>query len=66
MESNEKNLPSFCANHPKARIRKEYDEVHYVMNGIPVGLGIKKNIHYYCNICNRELCSKEEYERRIK
>lgn len=49
------NLPYICEAHPHAQIRKSWDETHYVMNGYPVGTGIKSNYKYECAECGREL-----------
>ena len=61
----DKDLPSLCPNHPDAKIRHEWDREMCVWNGLPRGGGIDKNHHYYCNECGLELCSPEEYEKRI-
>jgi len=58
------NLPSICADHPKAQVRHEWDQKHYVLNGYPAGTGIKGNHQYFCSVCGRELCSPEEFDRR--
>jgi hypothetical protein len=58
-------LPSICKKHPDAKIRHEWDQTHYVMNGYPSGLGTKSNSHYFCSECNLEVCSDEEFKIRM-
>jgi len=44
-----------CEQHPDAKIRKSWDQTHYVMNGYPAGEGVKSNYKYECAECSREL-----------
>ena len=55
--------PYICPNHPKAQIRHEWDQTHYILNGYPAGQGIRGNHQYFCSICGLELCSEEEYRK---
>ena len=52
------NLPFICPDHPMAKIKHEFDESHYIMNGFTAGTGIRSNHKYYCNECGRELSDK--------
>ena len=59
-----RDLPSLCKKHPNAKIRHEWDQTYFVMNGYPSGRGIKSNHCYFCSICGTEVCSEEEFEKR--
>jgi len=59
-------LPSICPKHPDAPIRHLWDQTHYILNGYPAGLGIKSNHRYECSVCGLELCSEEEYQKRLR
>lgn len=53
-------LPFICPDHPNSKIRKEWDETHYVFNGYPAGLGVESNVQFFCDTCGRELASERE------
>ena len=53
-------LPWVCPEHPNAQIRHSWDQTHYVMNGYPVGTGIRSNQRYECAECGRELQPDKE------
>ena len=54
--------PWRCPKHPNAQIIESWDEKHPVMNGYPVGLGVKSNFKCECAECGLELMSEEEAE----
>ena len=55
-------IPYICPDHPEAKIRHEWDQNHYVMNGYPAGTGWRTNHKYFCDECGRELCSEMDKE----
>jgi hypothetical protein len=59
------DLPSICEIHPDAKIRHDWVESYYVLNNFPSGTADKTANHYYCAECGCELCSPEEYYKRI-
>lgn len=60
------DLPSICPAHPDAEIRHEYLLERCVWNGEPRGLGIEKDHHYYCSVCGLEVCSPNEFIKRME
>ena len=60
--NDKKKLPWVCPEHPRAQIRHEWDETHFVMGGLPVGTGTKAGHKYYCAECGRELAAQKDEE----
>ena len=57
MTKRKTELPWRCPEHPDAQIRQSWDSTRYVMNGYPVGTGVKSNYRYECEECGKELAS---------
>jgi len=53
--ADKEKLPYLCPQHPDAKIRHEWDESHYVLNGLPAGRGVKSNQCWTCSVCGRVL-----------
>jgi len=53
------SLPWLCPEHPKAQIRRSWDQTHYVMNGYPAGIGTRSNFRYECAECGLQLAPDE-------
>jgi hypothetical protein len=58
--NNPNGLPWICEDHPDAKIRRSWDQNHYVLNGYPAGLGWKTNVRYECAECGKELAPGDE------
>lgn len=63
-----KELPSICNDHPKAQIKHEWNRNRdtFLLTGASIEYNVKGSDQYFCTICGKELCSPEEYEKRLQ
>jgi hypothetical protein len=57
-------LPSYCPEHPQAGILHDWKRTQFSVRGGDTGTPLDSDHHYYCAICQIELCSPEEFEKR--